>query len=167
MKPSRGKRESPSGLGYAFSWARSRAAGSCADARAPPLSQHACRPSALASRAGHDRFEVGQKTRAKVAHASARVLQRACVRGPATDRGYESVRASPRGGWPQPSTGRSRRASGTVRGARARPAVGRRLAAARPGSVVASATLPTRLETRTKESNVSASRRAVRDSQAK
>ena len=36
----------------------------------------------------------------------------------------------------------------------------------RRGSVVASATLPTRLETRTKESNMSASRRVVRNSQA-
>ena len=102
-----------------------------------------------------------------MATATAVVLQRSCV----TARRRIEVTmpcALPYAGVGVSSgAGRPRESSGTVRGARFSPAAGSRRAAARSGSAVVSATLPTRLETRTKESNVSASRRVVRDSQAK
>lgn len=76
--------------------------------------------------------------------------------------------ALPNGGRRPPSPGRFGATSDTVRSVRVASAAGTCGASlSRSGSVVASATLPTRLETRTKESNVGASRRAVRDSQAK
>jgi len=50
-----------------------------ADAYAPRPVRHAHRPSALACGAGHDRSAVGLSLRAKVAFASARVLQRAAA----------------------------------------------------------------------------------------
>ncbi len=159
----RGKREGPSGRRLAFSWARGRAVSVRGRCLAPLPSRLAHRLSALATGAGHDRFAVGLSPRAKVAPAPAGVLQRA---GGAARRRIEErmpralcVRPSPFG-WlvvRRHCTQCRCRAGCRFGGA----------PSTRSGSVATSATLPTRLETRTKESNMSASRRVVRDSQAK